>query len=163
MSIASTISRGDDIAIFTRNHPEYIEEACTECKKNPARRITFRAGLRWVAAANALEVHRPNPLDLYIAPIGTKGVVEFIAKLHSVLLDPEPKQPRTKELLALELDSTKGEDLWHDSVATLYVIGNCQKLKRPFDMNELVKVSDKISLSVDYAYSYSIVYARASA
>jgi hypothetical protein len=161
MSIASKIRRGLEVAVFTRNHRDYLDEACATSEKHPRQRIAFRASTRWAAAADALREQKPR--DLYIAAIGAEGVVEFIADLHAVHLEPAYGQPRTKELLDLVLDSTKGEGLWEKYgkvVETLYVIENCRRLKMPFPMNDLVKLSDDERLSKDYGYSYSVVYAR---
>ena len=151
----TTAIKSRDIAVFTRNHPEYIEEAEEIGKGNPAKPITFRADKSWVSAASYLEMRAP--CDLYIVRIDGDGSVEFVADLHEVHLNPKIGEPKTEELLKHVLPSTKDEGLWGN---TLYVIKNCRKLPRSFPQTELIKVKDRKPLSKDYKYSYSIVYAH---
>jgi hypothetical protein len=146
--------RDREVAVFTRNHKCYLEEAMEIAEKYPRKSITFRAATRWTSAAKHLKTR--SPLELYIAAIGSEGLVEFVADLHQIHLDLSD-EARTKELLKDVLTSTAGEGMWSDG-RTLYALRNCRKLSRPFSMTELVKVSDKKRLSEDYSYSYSVVY-----
>src|SRR5688572_19628503 len=118
MSTTEKLGKGSDVAVFTRNHLTYLEEACL---KPPSERVAFRAAKRWATVEKVLRAH--SPIDLYIAAIGAEGVVEFAADLYAVVLDPVQGQPRTDEMLALSLDATKSEGLWErfgKRVGTLY-------------------------------------------
>ena len=73
-------------------------------------------------------------------------MVEYVADLYDVLLEPQRGQPLTEELLKLTTKSTAGESLWKHykgpHVQTLYVVSDVRKLKQPFPMTKLVKISD---------------------
>lgn len=150
-----------DIAVFTRNWPEYLKAA----EKRSNEPTTFRSVKRWVKADDLLR--KRKPLVLYIASIGGHGSVDFVADLYGTRLDPKGGEPETEDLLAHELPSTRATDegLWRKdehgkaAVGTLYVIKNCHRLTHPFPMTKLVKVSNLEHLSGDYGYSYSIVFA----
>ena len=101
-------------------------------------------------------------MPIYVAPIGSEGLVEYVAELHELHLRPEYGQARTTELLRKSLPSTSDEGLWEKydkTVRTLYAMSNCRKLVLPVSMTGLIKVSDDKPISKDYGYSYSLVYA----
>lgn len=160
MTTATVIGRGGDVAIFTRNHREHVEEAGSISASDPNRQITFRARSKWVSALDALNKKRPR--DLYIALVGGNGMVEYVADLHRVHLEPQRGQPLTKELLKLSTESTADEGLWEkyegQNVLTLYAVSSVRKIEHPFSMTKLVKVSDNKPISENYGYSYSLVY-----
>lgn len=148
-----------DIAVFVRNHPNHIRDALSISREEPKRLITFRAARRWASAAAALAGKTPVPL--YIAPIGERGVIEYVANLQRIALAPRRGEPTTDELLTFTTLSTAGEELWESDgahVQTLYAISNCRTIS-PFPMTDLIKVADGRPIRPDYRYSYSIVYA----
>jgi hypothetical protein len=160
MTAATRIAKGGDVAIFARNHREHVEEAVSISASDPNRQIPFRASSKWVSAADAL--NKRSPRELYISLVGGNGMVEYVADLHRVQLEPQRGQPVTEELLKLSTKSTADEGLWEkfegQTVLTLYAVSNVRKLKHPFPMTKLVKVSDNKPISENYAYSYSLVY-----
>ena len=145
-------------AVFTRNHLDYLKEAVAIAEKRPTEKITFRASKRWVKACEV--VRSKHPIHLYIAPIGGTGV-QYVAELHERHLDPTSGAPKTTELLARVLESTRKEGLWDGNAKTLYVIANCRKVRK-IPLIELRKVSDDQPLSSDYSYSYSLVHVHES-
>lgn len=162
MTTATVIGKGGDVAVFTRNHREHVEEAVSISASDPNRQIPFRARSKWVSAADAL--NKKTPRELYIALVGGDGMVEYVADLHRVQLEPQRGQPVTEELLKLTTKSTADEGLWEkyegQPVLTLYAVSNVRKLEHPFHMTKLVKVSDNKPISENYGYSYSLVYPR---
>jgi hypothetical protein len=76
-----------------------------------------------------------------------------------VLLDPVPDSPEAKKWLADVLPETASEELWDPPVSTLYAIRGCRKLRQPFPITRLVKLSDRKPISADYGYCYAIVQA----
>lgn len=111
-----------DMAVFSRNWPHYLAAAAKRSRDVPT---TFRSKTRWVNAASAVQAHGPRPI--YFASIEGDGTGEFEAYLIDVEVDPH-RRARTQELLANELNLTRNEGLWNDSVQTLYVIANCRKV-----------------------------------
>ncbi len=160
MTTARAIGKGSDVAIFTRNHREHVEEAVSISASDPNRQIPFRARSKWVSAADAL--NKKKPRELYISLVGGNGMVEYVADLYRVQLEPQRDQPVTEELLKLSTKSTAKEGLWENydgqTVLTLYAVSNVRKLKHPFPMTKLVKVSDNKPISENYGYSYCLVF-----
>jgi hypothetical protein len=155
MSLNSQIRSAKKIAVFTRNHGQYLAAACKRAADEPT---TFRASKRWVSAAYAVTNRKPKPLDLYFATVDGKGYVEYVAELHEVLVDPDGR--RKDELITYVVEETKDED-W-ESLGTLYVIHNCRKLEKSktFSMTKLIKLSDDKPISEDYSRAYSLVYSH---
>jgi hypothetical protein len=151
------MGKGSDVAVFSRNHGVYLEEACEKGTEDPSERIVFRAKAKWATAER--QIARLGPLPIYLAPIGGVGNIEYVAELCDVLLDPVPGSPEAEKWLDDVLPSTASEGLWHPPVSTLYAIRACRMLKQPFPMTRLVKLSDGKPISADYGYSYSIVRA----
>lgn len=160
MTTATIRAKGGDVAIFTRNHRHHVEQAVSLSASDPSRQITFRARSKWVSALDALSKKKPR--DLYISPVGGNGMVEYVADLHRVHLEPQRGQPVTEELLKLTTASTADEGLWEQyegqNVLALYAVSNVRKSEHPFPMTKLVKVSDNKPISENYGYSYSLVY-----
>jgi hypothetical protein len=149
---------GLPVAVFTRNHSKYLEEATERNVKDPVRFTAFRSALRWTGAHSANVAL--GPMRIYFAPVGGNKGIEYQADLHQVHLDPSSKDPITQEVLACQLESTKSEGLWEKyrkQVKTLYVISRCERLAKPFFISELIKVSDGKSISENYGYSYCLV------
>ena len=152
---------GMQLAVFTRNHRKYLDEAAERNVADPVRPTAFRSGVRWVSARSANE--SVGPLRIYFAPIGGENKVEYQADLTHVHLDPKRGDTTADNILAWELDSTKGEGLWEkygEKVRTLYVISRCERLETAFPATELVKTSDGKPISERYGYSYCLVYAH---
>jgi hypothetical protein len=145
------------VAVFSRNHGRYLEEAATIGERDPSERIVFRARAKWATAERG--VGRLGPLPIYLTAVGAAGEVEYVAELCDVLLDPVPGSPEAKEWLADVLPVTASEGLWDPPVKTLYAIRACRRLKQPFPITRLVKLSDRKPISADYGYSYAIVQA----
>jgi hypothetical protein len=140
-----------DLAVFSRNYPKYLKEAA---RKEPDQPVTFRSKLRWVSAADALA--RFGPRRIYFADVDGNQV-EYEADLVQVQVDPSGRNSTTKALLAHSLDSTKSEELWDDSVQTLYVITNCHRVKKKFRQTKLRKAIDGTKLDENYVRSYALV------
>lgn len=143
----------EDIAIFSRNHRNYLEAASRR------KRTTFRASKPWSTAEQA--VKRSGPRPIYIVPIGSEEV-EYEARLIDVRLRPDERDPETQRLLAMCLSETLDEGLWPDKagnpgVRTLYVIGDCRKLKQSFPFTRLKKRADRRPLDAGFRYDYAIV------
>lgn len=152
-------------AVFTRNHSKYLRTASRIAAKQPAKLITFRSRLRWTSANAALSAGGPRaiyfssdePNHGEAAPMVTHEAV-----LHIVILGPRIRSKQTREALDNCLPATKLEGLWEEGrrVQTLYVISHCRKMRRPFRIDNLVKISDGKPLSVKYKYSYALVKSR---
>lgn len=94
---------------------------------------------------------------MYFSTVGGKGIVEYKATLHTLLIEPRAGDPETEELLRFELPETEGEGLWGEygsNVHTLYVVTNCHLVDQTFPLTELIKVSDDEPISADYSYGY---------
>jgi hypothetical protein len=147
------------VAVFSRNHGRYLEEAATIGERDPSERIVFRARAKWATAER--QIGRLGQLPIYLAAVGAAGEVEYLAELCDVLLDPVPGSPEAKEWLADVLPVTASEGLWDPPVKTLYAIRACRTLKQPLPITRLVKLLDGKPISADYGYSYAIVQAIA--
>src|SRR5215469_7078023 len=109
------------IAVFTRNHKQYMEAAAEISRRDPNATVVFRASRKWATAVRELRVAASIPV--YISVVGGEGTVEYAAELCDGELDPQLGQARTQALLAQTLDATKAEGLWgndHAPVRTLY-------------------------------------------
>ena len=147
-----------DIAVFTRNHRKYLEEAADVSARDPNRIIVFRARSKWVTALRAIPVGASLPI--YMGAIGGTGEVEYEAELCDGQIGPRRGDSKTETLLASVLKSTAEEGLWEKNgkaAETLYAIRACRRRSRPFPITSLVKVSDGQPISPDYGYSYAIV------
>lgn len=155
-------SNSQDVAVFTRNHRAYVEDAARLSAKSPDEMIVFRAWTKWLTASR--ELPSGGSLPIYMATVGGNGDVEYEAELCDVQLKPRRGNAKTERLLARVLKSTKNEGLWERSengiAKTLYAIRRCRKLPKPFPMTSLVKVSDGERISADYGYSYCVVHSR---
>jgi hypothetical protein len=152
-------SRLESVAVFARNHREYLDEAAS---RDPSVTTVFRAKAAWTTAERA--VSKAGSIPIYLAAVGGAGKVEYAAELCGVLLDPVKGAPETDKWLSRVLPSTASEGLWEEDdrpVITLYAIRACRKLKKPFPMTKLVKLSDRKPISANYGYSYSVVRAIA--
>lgn len=156
MTSESKIKRTPDLAVFCRNHPEYLAEAARIGKLDPCKRVTFRASARWASAARALRLHRPRPI--YFASIGGGPEVVYVADLVDLELDPSEHAPRTEQLLGHSLEDTQGEGLWKGKVRTLYVIRGC-RARPATPLEHLQKISDGQPISRSFKYSYALVHA----
>jgi len=154
--LQTKIRRNPKVAVFSRNHPEYLSSAAEVSTQHPEKLITFRASTSWKSAQTALKYR--GSLPVYFVPIGQENLVKYEATLHTVLLNPKQGEEDTEKLLAFCLPETSAEGLWKGEVNTLYVIRQCRKLPNPFPMTALVKVSDDEPISERYGYSYSVVY-----
>lgn len=142
------------MAVFSRNHREYLDDAATT---DPSTPIVFRAQKRWTTVE--LEIGRRGVLPIYLSAVGAAGQVEYEAELCNVLLDPIAGSPEADEWLARVLPSTASEGLWDPPARTLYEMRACRRLKEPFPLTRLVKLSDGKPISADYGYSYVVVRA----
>jgi hypothetical protein len=147
----------DNVAVFSRNHGQYLEEACKKGAKDQGERIVFRARAKWATAER--QIGKLGPLPIYLAAIGATGNVEYVSELCDVLLDPVPGSPEAKKWLNDVLLSTQEEDLWNPPAKTLFAIRACRKLKQPFPFTRLVKLSDGRPISANFHYSYAVVRA----
>ncbi len=145
----------EKIAVFAKNHQGYLDEAVSRNAEQPERFTTFRSSKSWATAHAANAAH--GTLLIYFAPVGGKKGVEYTGLLHQVHLNPSSDDPVTKEVMASELDSTRAEGLWEDSVKTLYVVSHCERLARPFPLSALIKANNRTPLSDDFKYSYAVV------
>lgn len=161
MSLKSKIKNSKKIAVFTRNHREYLEAAASRNEVRPERFTTFRSALRWANAHLANTEH--GAITIYFTPVGGDQGIEYEAILHQIYLDPVAGNTDTQEVLASQLESTHEEGLWEQyekPIKTLYVISHCRRLEKPFPISALIKVTDNKPISENYGYSYSLVYEK---
>jgi hypothetical protein len=147
----------DSVAVFSRNHRMYLDEAVTIGTRDPSVSIVFRARARWRTAER--EIGRLGALPIYLAAVGAEGQVEYAAELSEVLLDPVEGSPEAAKWLARVLPATASEGLWDPPVRTLYAMRACRLLGQPFPITRLVKMKDGKPISPDFGYSYAIVRA----
>jgi hypothetical protein len=147
------------IAVFTRNHRCYLEEACNVSRVDASRSITFRSNTKW--ASIATEIAKGHVVPIYVAAIEGKGLIQWTADLIELDLEPDDSRPETRRLLGYALGSTKKEGVWSLGKGTLYAASNYRALKEPFAMTRLVKYFNSKPLSSEFNYSYSIVHAIA--
>lgn len=150
MRLTASSKQPIDLAVFCRNHPEYLIRA-----EALSRVVTFRASQRWASAARRLQQDGPRPI--YFAAIGEGQDIAYVAELVDLELDPTDADVRTRHLLDLCLEATKGEGLWDGRVKTLYAIRNCRSQHIP--LARLVKISDGQPISPLFNYSYALVHA----
>ncbi len=159
MNLQSKVARTPNVAIFCRNHRDYLKRAIELEAENPGRLITFRACTIWKSAEVALDVHGER--KIYFVPVGGKELVEYEAILKKVLLHPVRNTKATEELLEKCLPEIRDEALFEEFgllAQTLYVITHCRKLDFPFPYTALTKLSDEKKIKANYSYSYAIVY-----
>ena len=85
------------IAVFTRNHSQWLEEAVRISKHNPNATITFRA--RSEMGYRLARDSCGRMLPIYIAAVGSEGIVEYVAELCDGQLDPRRGNAKTEALL----------------------------------------------------------------
>jgi len=153
----SRISRGH-VAIFARNHRQYLEEAVALCRQNPERPVTFRAAGVWRSAEGAVS-GGATPVPIYIAAVGGAGI-EYVAELCEVQTHPFRGNTQTEHLLELVTPSTTQEGLWEGGrrpVRTLYAIKRCRKLRKAVPLSKLLKAADGTNLDEGYQHGYALV------
>ncbi len=148
------------IAVFARNHSEYLKEAVSLCQADASRRVTLRAANKWKAAADA--VSAGSSIPIYFSAIGSDGVVEYAAELTDVQIYPSRGDQTTEALLALCGTLTVSEGLWEGSksgkrVTTLFAISGCRRLVLPVPLTALIKISDGTPISASYSRAYVLV------
>ncbi|HEX5438960.1 MAG TPA: hypothetical protein VFW98_17545 [Gemmatimonadaceae bacterium] len=152
MASTNSFLKFTDIAVFSRNYPKYLEAASG---KAPDERVTFRSGVRWVRAAQAIS--RFGPRRIYFAPNGAGSHIEYEADLVTIQLDPSDDDSTTRKLLKDVLPCIRHEELWNGSVRTPYVIMNCRQVATPFPQTRLHKESDGSPLAENFSRSYALV------
>jgi hypothetical protein len=161
MDLERKVSQASNIAVFCRNHFDYLESAVKIGTKNPSQQITFRASTTWKSAKLAIDMH--GPIKIYFATIKGGDLVKYEATLEQVEINVSYQDSTTNKLLKKCLEETRDEGLWEkygQTVNTLYVISGCRKLTEPFRYNSLTKLSDDLHINENYGYSYSLVYER---
>lgn len=139
------------IAVFARNHKEYLDRASEISIKDPSQLVTFRSAKLWSGAKKAL--NGQETIKIYLAPIGSDSTVQYEATVKAIKLNPSEGDPETGSLLAAALSETKAEGLWGK---TLYGLAHCRRIpKVPF--SAFVKAVDGVPLSDNFAYSYALV------
>ena len=159
MNLQVKVAKNSNVAIFCRNHPEYLERASKIGAETPEQPITFRARKVWKSGKAAIDIHGPR--KIYFVPVGGGELVEYEAILDEVVLYPEFNTKATQALLENSLPETRGEGLWEQyggKARTLYVISHCQQLAVPFPYTALTKVDNGLPVHKNYGYSYSVVY-----
>ena len=99
------------IAVFARNHPEYLQATA----KEPNKPVTFQSKIRWTRVEKALASE--EPVKIYFAPNG-QDKIKYEATIEAVDLNPS----EDSSLLNFRLDETVKEGIWG---RTLYMISNC--------------------------------------
>ena len=144
------------VAIFDRNHTQYLDEACDWAQRDPNRPVTFRSRKRWSRAERALA--EQDSVRILFSANGAQGMVGYEARLLWTVKNPSEDDPETKRALQYQLDSTCDEHLWENEgreLKTLVVISRCRRIAEPFHMSQLVKASEKMEpISKDYGYGY---------
>jgi hypothetical protein len=162
MNLSKALKNDTKLAVFTRNHEKHLANAAHQSAEQSERLIPLRARSRWSSAAEAIE--RSKTIPVYFAVVDSGPLVQYVADLCRVIVDPQRGQPETDYLLGLsELpnSSTIGEGLWETSrkpARTLYAVSHVRKLQQPFPMTELIKLTDDKPISSKYGYSYTMVY-----
>jgi hypothetical protein len=145
------------VAVFSRNHRAYLDEAVRIGAQSPNDEIVFRARAKWATADKA--VSRSGVIPIYYSAVGSEGQVEYAAELCGVLINPVEGSPEESRWLSRVLPATASEGLWNPPARTLYEIRNCRALAQPFPITRLAKASDGKPISADYGYSYCVVRA----
>jgi hypothetical protein len=161
MTSVSRHRPGSELAVFAINHLDHLKEAARASQRDPAVRRTFRSRRRWVTAARA--VKQDGPRRVYFAVVDSGPIIQYEAALVEVYVNPNRTAVRTKRLLGCSGETTKGENLWHDTVQTLYVISDCRKLTRRFPQTELQKFKGGLPLAANYTRPYALVRLRKGA
>jgi hypothetical protein len=135
------------IAVFARNHEEYLNRARAIAKEDPSELVTFQSKKLWVRAKKALD--EQGTLRIYFAPTGSDGRIKYEATVKEIVLKPVEDAPLLKHRLA----ETVGEGLWGK---TLYALSHCQPCPER-SLSVLRKAKDGTPLSDDFKYSYALV------
>lgn len=141
------------IAVFARNHLQYLEFAAAVAESDAERWVTFRSKKSWAGAGKALL--KQGRVAVFFAVVGEQ-TVQFKANLQEVLLQPRAEDQSAQRLLRLAPPATEREGLWGNEVETLYAISGCFRLESPFPLSRLLKASDHSPLSADFRYSYAL-------
>jgi len=147
------------VAVFARNHGQYLDHACELAIQDPTRMVTFRSKKPWARMKKALA--NQETATVYLAPNGSDGLVSYVATLHSLVLYPKRGDVATDQALAFQLPETVNDALWESDdgpIQTLYIIAKCRKIAEPFSLANLVKESNNEPVSEKYGYSYVPVW-----
>lgn len=159
MNLESKAAHTPDIAFLCQNHHIYLEHAAKIGEREPERKITFRTSATWRSGKAALVAHGPR--KVYFISSTEGGLVEYVAKVEYILLEPTADDPATNTLLSLCLPETQDQGLWEaygEKVRTLYVISHCRWLEMPFSYTQLTKLSDGQKVDENYNYGYVLVH-----
>ncbi len=135
------------IAVFARNHEDYLNRACAIANKDSSELVTFQSKKLWVKAKKALD--EQETLRIYLAPTGSDGKIKYEATVKAIALKPVEDAP----LLKHRLTETVSEGLWGK---TLYALSHCQPCPER-NPSALRKEKDGTALSDDFKYSYALV------
>lgn len=144
-------------AVFSRNWPQYLEEAVEIDERAPGRLVSFRSHVPWKSAADLLQTHGPIPI--YFAENDGNGRVTHVARLRDVVLRPESGDAATERLMKYRPKRTSGDE-WEEGKGTLYAISDCRRVDRPFAQHMLLKWNDGEPIDTNYSRSYCLVRAR---
>lgn len=161
MNLSKALKNDTKLAVFTRNHEGHLKEAARLSAEQSERLIPFRARSRWSSAAEAIQHGKTIPV--YIAVVDSGPLVQYVADLRRVIVDPQRGQPETEHLLELSTSTTREEGLWESTgkpAGTLFAVSHVRKVRQPFPMTDLIKLSDDKPISPNYGYSYTMVYAH---
>lgn len=155
----SDVVTADAVAVFTRGHPDQMEETA---RRESDALTTFRSKRTWRSVKNA-SIWRDDDIVVYYCPIGMERV-QYSATLEDILLDPTSGTNQTERFLETQLDVHRQveDGLWEDSggVNTLYRVTRFSPVDEPFPFTALRKIDGNEPLKPDYGYSYSIVHRR---
>jgi hypothetical protein len=152
-----TDTRAGAIAVFARNHLQYLEYAAAEAQADSERRVTFRSRKPWSAAKRAHDDVASGRIAVFFAVVG-QPFVQFKATLQEVHLRPYADDPEAQRLIRLVPPETAAEGLWEEGHGTLYAISGCYRLDSSRPLSDFRKAADNAPLSLDFKYSYAIVY-----
>lgn len=145
------------VAVFARNYPNHLEEACELSRKDSNRFIPFKSSKSWARIQKSLKKH--GSTRIYFATVGGDGSIEYYARLERVIIHPKAGDSEVEGLLRMGTSTTQGEGL--DAMpgkpaATLYVISDCRRVDPAGSllMTDLIKEGDRKPISPGYRYNY---------
>ena len=152
--------RAIEPAVFSRNWPDYLEEAVQIGKRVPEQLVTFQSKVSWASARDLLDDFGSMPI--YFAPNDGSSMVRYAATLEEILLHPRSRSADARRLLKRTLRSIRSEGIWKEGEGTLYAIAGCHEVARPFRQTRLIKLSDGTPIDAAYSRSYVLTEAHGS-
>jgi len=134
--VAYKIRQNPKIAVLTKNYESRLKDLV----ENDA--VTHRHGSEWKAAESAVDAH--GQLPIYYR---TGDEVTHTGIITEIILNPNKNSKKAEKFREHISEGDTYSEHREELDTTTYIVEQGQKLDEPFEMTDLIKVSDKEPVS----------------